>query len=380
MTEPILTAGIAATPKPDIAATSLYPLLARISLFELHANLLELLGKGVAGIEGHRNIVVVGPGSEALPFSEHLETVIGLVNGGNLILLDYNQQICDRLPSYLESKGFSQRFNIVRCGDENLIDPGNRGNTIMIKEWDIRNGLPLPGGSVDAIDMTVALHHITQYASDIDKLFKQAGEVLKEGGILHVGEGNVDMKYSERKIRRLAHDLCSFGTGGVVVIDDRQGDTAPRQWHAGERSGGARMHISPRGMVAIEHGDGEILAEFLSKAGYKQLYATGRMVVLPLIDHAMEEDFQEMIVPVRNFYASITGLCLRRLGPEFHDEFFRVVHKEQSDAERGIVEYYSLPAMLCDSLVAAGFIVEELRYTANGPWANILAKKRSTAP
>jgi len=31
--------------KPDIAANSIFPILARASLFELHANLLELLKK-----------------------------------------------------------------------------------------------------------------------------------------------------------------------------------------------------------------------------------------------------------------------------------------------------------------------------------------------
>ncbi len=93
--------------KPDIAANSIFPILARASLFELHANLLELLKKHLSALEGAKNIVVVGPGAEALPFSEHLEIVATLVNGGNLILLDYNREICDKLPAHLEKTRFA---------------------------------------------------------------------------------------------------------------------------------------------------------------------------------------------------------------------------------------------------------------------------------
>ena len=79
------------TSKPDIAANTIYPTLARATLFELHANLLDLLRKGLLSREAPKNLVVVGPGSEALPYSEHLESLASLLEGGNLILLDYNK-------------------------------------------------------------------------------------------------------------------------------------------------------------------------------------------------------------------------------------------------------------------------------------------------
>jgi hypothetical protein len=107
--------------KPDIAASAIYPTLARATLFELHANLLDLLRKGLSSREAPKSIVVVGPGSEALPYSEHLEALVSLLDGGNLILLDYNKEICDKIPSYLESKGFAGHFRIERSKDECLI-------------------------------------------------------------------------------------------------------------------------------------------------------------------------------------------------------------------------------------------------------------------
>ena len=87
----------------------------------------------------------------------------------------------------------------------------------------------------------------------------------------------------------------------------------------------------------------------------------------------MEEDFQDMIAPVRAYYDAITELCLQRLDPAYHEEFVEALSKERSDAERGIVEYYSPPSTLCDALINTGFIIDEKRHTANGPFVNILA-------
>jgi hypothetical protein len=72
------------TSKPDIAANSIYPALARATLFELHANLLDLIRKGLSSLKGPKNLVVVGPGSEALPYSENLESLASLLDDGNL--------------------------------------------------------------------------------------------------------------------------------------------------------------------------------------------------------------------------------------------------------------------------------------------------------
>ncbi len=361
------------TSKPDIAANTIYPALARVTLFELHANLLELLRIWLSLREAPKNLVVVGPGSEVLPYSEHLELLVSLLDGGNLILLEYNKEICDKIPAYLENKGFASRFSIERCKDEDIIDPGNFRNTILVKQWDIRNGYPLPVASVDAIDMTVSMHHATQYTSDINDLFMHAKKILKTGAILHLGEGDVDMKYSERKIKRFAHDVLSSGVKGVRISDSRYEDFSPRKWLVGEVDTEALIHITSTGMVSIHHTDIKKVSSHLAKTGYKQLLITDNAVVLPLIDHSMEEDFQGMIVPIRAFYDAIAELCLRRLDPAHHEEFFKALSKERSDAERGIVEYYSLPSSLCDALNNTGFIIDEKRYTANGPFVNILA-------
>ncbi|MDD5580486.1 MAG: class I SAM-dependent methyltransferase [Methylobacter sp.] len=359
--------------KPDIAANPIYPALARATLFELHSNLLNLLGKGLSQQPGPKNLVVVGPGSEALPFSENIEVVTTLLNGGNLILLDYNPDICALLPAYLESKGFALRFNITRSQNDNLIDPSGLHNTIVIKQWNIANGFPFPDSSIDAIDMTVSMHHVTPYTSDISDLFRQARKPLKPGAVLHLGEGDVDMKYSERKINKLASDMLDARVRGVWISDARNADSPPRQWHIGNETAEVAMKVSPTGMVSIHHADVETVSSHLLKSHYKQMHLGDETIVLPLIDHAMEEDFQNLIVPVRAYYEAIAELCLQHLDPSYHTEFSKALFKEQSDAVRGIVEYYSSPATLCDALITTGFKIDEIRHTINGPFVNILS-------
>jgi hypothetical protein len=373
MSELYVKPGASNASKPDIAANNIYPVLARATLFELHANLLDLLRRGLSSRKAPKNLVVVGLGSEALPYSEHLEALASLLEGGNLILLDYNKEICDKIPAYLESKDFSSLFRIERSKDEGIIDPGNFHNTILVKQWNIRNGYPLPAASIDAIDMTLSMHHVTQYKSDIYDLFMHARNTLKTDAILHLGEGDVDMKYSELKIERFAHDVIASGVQGVMINDSRYEDFSPRHWHIGDEGTEALIHVTSNGMISIQHADVEKVSSHLAKSGYKQMHIIDNTVVLPLIDHSIEEDFQDMIAPVRAYYDAITELCLRRLNPVHHEEFVKALSKERSDAERGIVEYYSLPSTLCDALIDTGFIIDEKRHTANGPFVNILA-------
>jgi hypothetical protein len=363
------------TSKPDIAANTIYPTLARATLFELHANLLELLGKGLLSLEAPKNLIIVGPCSEALPYSEYMEALASILNGGNLILLDYNKEICDKIPAYLESKGFASRFRIERSKDEGIIDPENFHNTILVRQWNIRDGYPLPVASVDGIDMTVSvsMHHVTQYASDISGLFTLARNTLQTGGVLHLGEGDVDMKYSERKIKKFANDVLASGVQGVIVSDSRYGDFSPRQWQVGEEDMEAVIHVTSNGMVSIHHADIETVSSQLAKSGYKQMFVTDNAVVLLLIDHSMEEDFQDMIVPARAYYDAISEICVQRLDPAYHEAFVEALSKERSDAESGIVEYYSSPSTLCDALINTGFIIDGKRHTVNGPFVNILA-------
>ena len=98
-------------------------------------------------------------------------------------------------------------------------------------------------------------------------------------------------------------------------------------------------------------------------------------VVMPLIDASIEDDFQGMIVPVRDYYRKIRETTLKGIDPDKKDAFLQAIGKEQSDAERGLVEFYSPPAMIMDCMDKAGFIVDAPVYTKHGPFANLIARK-----
>ncbi len=360
--------------KPDIAATSAYPALARALMSEMHNNQLEMISKGLKNIKGYKTLVIVGPGAEVLPISENKEWLIKNLDGGNLMLMDYNEDICvNKIPSFLKSIGFDDDFSIENIVGNNDLREGN--NRILIQPRDIRKGYAVPDNNISGIDMTVAVHHATQYESDILDFFNEAYRVLQPGGFIHIGEGNVDMKHNERKLHKIADDLLAYGAESVKVTDARYSSDEPREILKGVGNP-VNVSITNKGMVSItDIDDAEKLADHLTGIGYKHMITHDDGLIMPYIDHAMEDDFQGLIVPVKQYYTNIRNDCFPHLPEKYVEGVTKAWEKEQSDAERGLVEFYSPPQMLVDNLKKSGFDVDEVRYTDKGPFVNILAVK-----
>ena len=68
-------------------------------------------------------------------------------------------------------------------------------------------------------------------------------------------------------------------------------------------------------------------------------------------------------------------MALPRLDPVYHEAVVQALGKERSEALRGLVEYYSSPSTLCEALLNLGFKIDEMRYTPNSLFVNILAIK-----
>jgi len=385
-------------PYHDIAATSIYPKLARATLYKLHSNLLEMLGKALDRSK-QNNLLVVGPGAEVLPFSEELSWVYENLNGGNLILLDYNKEIIKKAQDYLYGKEFhSPLFKYVRQ-DGRVIDPRQAKRTIFFEARDVRERLPYKDGSLSAVDMTLSIHHATTYRQDIKKIFDDVHRVLSTGGVLHLGEGNVDMKHSEVKIRKLCRYLMAGGEDAVHITDRRAAVNGylrefqlnkvflEKEWNVSckdplpesDQRYGCMLAVDDKGMVEITGLKNPTKsAELLQLNGYKQMFATGNGIILPLIDCSIQYDFEGMIKPVLEYYDSIQKVGLSNLEPDdiVRAEFLKKLEKERSDALRGIVEYYSPPSMVKECLKESNFEIEETRCTApHGPFVNILARK-----
>ncbi|MBW2987136.1 class I SAM-dependent methyltransferase [Candidatus Woesearchaeota archaeon] len=397
--------------RPDLAPKGIYYEIAKALLPNLHNKLIEMLDRSMQKIDGQKTLVVVGPGKDVLPYSERLETVRAILGDSNIVLMDYNDEICREIPKKLEEKGFSNYYSLENVVGE--FDPRKKKNTVFIQAQNIIDGYAMPDNSVSFIDMTVAVHHATQYEEDIYKFAKEALRVLQPGGYLHVGEGNADMKYSETKLKKIAEDVIKSGEEGVTVIDARYQFAAPRKWYFKreeqkdeegkdlvtaaktdeESAGSSVVRITDTGMVEISAKDPERLYSYFaneSKGGYKQISKISKSnlplslekdttVVLPFIDASIEADFQGMIVPVRQYYSGKGGIIettLERMkDPNDREKFMKAILKEQSDAERGLVEFYSTTYMVRDNLERAGFIIEDSPFTTDGPFANILARK-----
>ncbi len=359
--------------KDDIACKGVYPALARALMPDLHANTLELLKKGTSGKECV-DLLVVGPGTEVLPFSERPATVDRLASG-NLILVDYNESICKKIPEYLKSIGFLSNREIKELKGRYSGNSGEKN--IYVGKQDVRAGFPdFADKSIDAIDMTVAVHHATQYERDVLRIFKDAYRILKDDGVLQIGEGNVDMKHSERKINRIVRDLLEGGAKGVKITDKRYTDRDAREFYVGDRAAASEMYLNDAGLIRISGLESAVkTAEQFKSKGYKQMIPVGNELVLPLIDASIEEDFQGLIVPVREYYAHITRDTLDRIDSSKRDDFLKAIGKEIMDAERGLVEYYSSPSIVINNLEKAGFAVDKPIYTKRGPFVNLLARK-----
>ena len=99
--------------------------------------------------------------------------------------------------------------------------------------------------------MIVPMHHITRYESDIDTLFTQARDIIKIGGVLHIGEGNVDITANE-KSGGWPVSSAHLVSRAFWFLADYSG-FPPRQWHFGEKDKKTTMHTPEGGMVGIEH-------------------------------------------------------------------------------------------------------------------------------
>ena len=351
--------------KPDIAASSAYTLIANTVLKELHSNALKLLKNELSAKSDLKSLMIVGPGSDVLPFSNEIEYILETIGTeGNLILLDYNSDICNNAKIRLTKNSFFDVYsdsNTVLSENE-VFDPLNHRGFIHIQNHNIKQGFYVPDNSVSAIDLTVAVHHITQYEQDLEKVLRQAFQVLQPGGALHLGEGNVDMKHSEKKIINIVNTLYDAGEKKIFLSDERYQDSPSRVQKIGEQSRqktSAHVRVTQKAMVHIRYSENitdiKIINAF-ENAGYKSITNTGDQVIFPLIDHGIESDFKGLVVPVREYYQRIVD-CFED-DPKYA-QCIHAIQKEQSDAERGIVEYYSHPDMIVKNLKKVGFKIKE---------------------
>ncbi len=386
-------------------------------LGDQHGVLLSSLENFLSGKEAPR-LLVLGCGGEVLPYSfQYQDGALGKSNAGRiyammregtLILLDVTdseQSGLRRSQATLTHCGFFDpgRFCCCRAGGEMFVAGGKiqpsdyPPSSIILLQQNLRDPLLIEDGSVDAIDANLALHHVTQTRERMLRIYRELYRVLKPGGLLHLGEGNVDMNYSERKICRIGADLVEILGREVVVQDDRDRNypyyyvIAPGHRDGPLQSASSSkptdVSISDEGIVHLRPGFSveasgtapakERLIEELGRRGYKQSLLMADRVALPLIDPMMDCDRKGLIEVVDRYYAAVLERCRRGYGGR-RDELVRAtasaIEIERGYAARGLVEYYMGEPLILDALGKAGFMdVRVIRQSE--PFYNILARK-----
>ena len=438
--------------KEDIAANPIYRQIARHSLKELHHNLLKsLYSFFMTKKEGPRTLVVAGQGPEALPYSTNLDLLEEMLGDGSMAMFDYNPDIIESSVDALvhprfdgenvaesKRKGIEARdYFLADIPPEETIDLRKLGRRhVFVRQGDLSESFKFADGSVSAFDATLAIHHVTAYRQGLDHVISEVHRILEPGGLFHWGDGNVDMRYQEEKIHRVATLLQRFYNVPVIFGDDRSParDFETSLAHAlhlpsrsatithalylpsitytqiplidtktynelkakledriekneeyvlmsATKTGGIHIYLNGDG-PHLGGGANIVFAEHLKEQGFQQVYAipsnsSEERIILPIIDQGMREDREQFMDPVRNYYEKIIALNTQVFAdrPDVATKVLAADHKEFGDAYRGLFEYYTDPQKIVGMLQSKGF--RDVNYTpdSHGIWFNITARK-----
>ncbi len=193
--------------------------------------------------------------------------------------------------------------------------------------------------------------------------------------MFHFGTGNVDMKYSERKINKIVSDLEKYLGKSISVLDNRD-DGYGVEKNPVEDS--TRITIDNQGIVHISNSEG--LMDCLQGEGYNLISAQDKEITLKLIDPELSEDREGLIVPVDRYYNAIqarvdNGHESGSLDSELASKIGKGVVHERSLAQKGLTEYYTGKQRILESLTKAGFRVGAVKHHETEPFYNITANK-----
>ena len=231
--------------------TDVYSCVAPKMLKEQHEFLLNSLENHFKDIS-NGSLVVLGPGGLVLPYSMQYDgqnlgktnrkKIKKILKKGRAVFVDYVLSAkhggLEKQLDTLKKMGFFEENYFLKGafnpGKISNIGPGPETLSFLLNN--ARDPLKIDDDFADAVDANLSLHHTYVNRAELDRLCKELYRVIKPGGMLHLGEGNVDMNYSEDKTIQLATDLSRILNKSIVVTDDREKDSeAVRARSAGRR-------------------------------------------------------------------------------------------------------------------------------------------------
>jgi SAM-dependent methyltransferase len=398
----------------DIARDDAYSLSAPEVLGEQHTYLLDTLESRLSGSDG--NLLVLGSGGFVLPYScqykdgelgdSNRDRIAGMIGKGRIVLADYvvdeSKNGLEKGIKVLNKLGFFDQGYFKQGGitDSGIINPaGLEEKTIACLKNNIRDPLCVTDASVNAVDANLSIHHASVTRAELDRVYREIFRVLKPGGLLHLGEGNVDMNYTEDKVIQICQHVSNRVLVDVICTDDREKGAGYSLFSLFKYLKGyeamptitkeealrnkfcPQVRINEDGLVTIdlksnfyttrEH---EGLANYLRGEGYKQLFVFTNKIVLPLIDTEMDKDYTDR---VDKYYSAIIDRAVKGYNGKDDSLLCRImggVENEQGNARRGIVEYYMGEGKIVKALKTAGFDNISVHRTSE-PFYNITAVK-----
>lgn len=364
--------------KQDLAANDVYRELARCILPEVHRNLFDIIKNHIQNND-IQTLGVFGTGQEALPFGSRMAELFEINSELNLVFLDYNSQLLFNednkkpgLEQFLRNQDYSRGRNFIRG-----IPQGGERSTYFFVEHNFKKLFPFPNESFDALDSSFSLHHATQNISVIDGILKEVYRMLKPGALFHWGDGNVDMKYSNSKMDEINELVSQVLDKPARVIDGRDIGNNSVYILGSDKPNAVEIDVDQFGFVHIKISkkEAESVGERLKFEGYVTMNYNKGMLSMPLIDKQRKEDYEGMIKGVDNYYARILTSLTQNLPEKFKETGVRNVMKEQEDAERGVVEFYTNPKILKQRLEKAGFVDVFVKENTKGIFCNITSYK-----
>jgi len=239
------------------------------------------------------------------------------------------------------------------------------GRTIALVKANARDPLPFPDNSFDCIDATLCIHHVIPYLFNLDSVTSELNRILKPGGMLHYGTGNVDMDSESRIVKHAG--IAKERTGKEVGIRDLR-EQGKGYIVTGSVDG---LRIKPDDLNSYDvvlNIDADGIVSYDSSTLSNQFGST------PLI---VPESDSEFINQIHSFYQSIFNLTLTGgHNEETLGEYKTALDFEESNARKGVVEYYQKFNRLQRALEKAGFENITRTIHKNNPFYNITALKR----
>lgn len=382
-----------------------------VLLGDPHAALLEILD-GFLRTRESPVLMVLGSGAEVLPYAfdyvdgrlegTRRDRVKRMLGGGRMLLIDVRDDEVSGLAKgaqTLEQRGFFEPGYFrkvlpgsaaVPFGADMPIDPAEYApGSIVFLQQNLRDPLWVVPGTVDAVDATLCLHHVTQTRAHLAAAYATIFQALAPGGLLHMGEGSVDMGTTEDKMLRLGRDLSDICGSVVHILDQRD----PSRWDRlpvglGERPDlGYLLRIGPEGLASLEAGragcpiaggdEPRAVGEGLKARGYAQMLVLPDSLVLPLVDPSMPGD-RYHLGEVNRFYDAATSRIADGYGGK-DDDLVRTMtgalNQERGNALRGVVEYYQSERTCREALLSVGFRDISVVHHDSVPVYNLTARK-----